>query len=304
MGPTTASAIPVTVVIPAFNRADYIVQAVESALAQQPVRPEQVLVIDDASTDETAELARAAGATVITLPENGGGARARAHGLAVAESDWIALLDSDDCWRQGHLAALWAARDGHVLVSSGSMACDAAGQPISYMGPIGGAPQVVRSPGELYPTNFISTSGAMVRRAVALEVGGFRTDLRWAEDLDLWLRVLEAGTAIVLPAPTVMYRMHGGQKVNDPGARDAQRRLLLSYSDRPWWTAAVLDRHLAVRAWDAMRAHLRERSFGAALAEGRWFARHPRRLLALRQLLLDRRSRRTAGAGYIAEWDG
>lgn len=291
--------VPVTVVIPAFNRERYVAQAVASAVGQRGSCPERVLVIDDASTDRTAEVARSAGAEVITVSQNGGGAQARARGIAEASTQWIALLDSDDYWTPGHLDQLWNARGSHAILSSGSLACTSDGAAVSYMGPKTGRPLVLHSPAELYPTNFISTSGVMFDREIALRVGGFRTDLRWAEDLDLWLRILEQSTGLVLPDPTVRYRLHEGQKVNDPGARSAQRALLLAYSERPWWTPAVYHRHMAVRAWDAMRAHIRERNWGQAAVEGRWFLRSPARMNALVAVLSDRKERRQVGAGFL-----
>jgi glycosyltransferase involved in cell wall biosynthesis len=89
----------VTCIIPAFNGERFLAQAVESVLAQSWPAVE-VLVIDDASTDATPEIADAFGDPVrrIRLPENRGPAAARNRGLDEARGGWVAFLDADDRW--------------------------------------------------------------------------------------------------------------------------------------------------------------------------------------------------------------
>ena len=93
---TVSEPLPVTVVIPAYNRPAMVQRAVRSALDQRPRPPAEVLVVDDCSSDDTAAVASAAGATVIRHDVNRGGAAARNTAIRAAGHDWIAFLDSDD----------------------------------------------------------------------------------------------------------------------------------------------------------------------------------------------------------------
>ena len=106
-----ARPLPVTVIIPAYNRADTVAQAVASALAQHPAPPAEVLVVDDGSADDTAEVAERAGARVVRHAVNQRLGAARNTGLSHATQPWIALLDSDDEWLPHHLASLWPHHD-------------------------------------------------------------------------------------------------------------------------------------------------------------------------------------------------
>ena len=93
----------ISVVIPAFNVADYIGRAVESVL-NQSYHPFEVIVVDDGSTDETAEILRAyASIRVITQP-NGGPAVARNTGVRKSSGKLLAFLDADDVWEPDKLA--------------------------------------------------------------------------------------------------------------------------------------------------------------------------------------------------------
>src|SRR4051794_39734864 len=88
----------VSVIIPASNASAYVVRAIESALAQSHP-PLEILVIDDGSTDRTAEIVEALPAPVRLLRKvNGGPATARNLGASQARGDWLALLDADDVW--------------------------------------------------------------------------------------------------------------------------------------------------------------------------------------------------------------
>jgi glycosyltransferase involved in cell wall biosynthesis len=96
----------ISVVIPTYNRASLLVRAVES-VHRQTVQPEEILVVDDGSTDTTQEVAAKFGDTVRYLRQgNSGASLARNRGVAEAGGEWIAFLDSDDLWLPGHIEAL------------------------------------------------------------------------------------------------------------------------------------------------------------------------------------------------------
>lgn len=97
----------VSVIMPAYNTEKYIAEAIRSVMAQTYTNWE-LLVIDDASTDHTVDMARSLARTdpritVICNPQNIGAARTRNRGLDLARGDWVALLDSDDLWHERKL---------------------------------------------------------------------------------------------------------------------------------------------------------------------------------------------------------
>ncbi len=88
----------VSVIIPTWNRSGYLARALESVFAQS-VSPHEVIVVDDGSTDDTREIIKQQFSNVSYLyQENRGVSSARNTGIRAAGGDWIALLDSDDCW--------------------------------------------------------------------------------------------------------------------------------------------------------------------------------------------------------------
>jgi glycosyltransferase involved in cell wall biosynthesis len=291
-----SAALPVSVVVPAYNREGMLECALASVAAQQPARPAEIVVVDDASTDGTAAVAERLGARVIVHEDNRGAAAARNTGVAAATQPWLAMLDSDDEWLPHHLATLWALRDGHDLVAGASLAVGGEGPP-RYHGRLTRRPTRLPSPAALYPENFIPASGVLVRREAVLAAGGYRTDLRYAEDLDLWIRVIDRGSAMVTPRVVTRYGRHEGQKSAGDRSRAVQRRIVESYRDRDWWSPRLLERQLAFRAWDALRAAQRAGNRDAAGRELRWLIARPGRLGALGRLLARRwRSRRRSAA--------
>jgi rhamnosyltransferase len=291
-------ALPVTVVIPAYNRAAIIERAVVSALRQQPAPPAEVLVIDDSSTDDTAELARRAGARVIRHDVNRGAGMARNTAIAGASQPWVAFLDSDDEWLPHHLASLWGARDGHVLLAGAALRCDDAGGD-RYLGPVQRDGLVVRSPGDVAALPVIATSGVLMQRAAAQETGGFQA-LHGVEDIDLWLRVLERGTGYLSPVVSLLYHVHADQ-LSSEGLRlqGGRRDVLRDYADRPWCTPRVLRDWETSMTWDAARAAQRDGDLVLAARRLGRIAAHPTRVRGLAAVLVFRwrARRRTSRVG-------
>ena len=94
----------VSVIIPLYNAEVFLAQAIESVLGQTHP-PQQVLVIDDGSTDQSAQIARRYGAAVQLVQQpNAGGAQARNRGVTLAQGDLLAFLDNDDWWAPEKLA--------------------------------------------------------------------------------------------------------------------------------------------------------------------------------------------------------
>ena len=97
-------------VIPTFNRERLIGRAIESVLAQS-VRPSEIIVVDDGSTDSTEDIVAGYAGVRYVAQTNGGPALARNRGVAEASTNWIAWLDSDDFWLPGHIERIMSAVD-------------------------------------------------------------------------------------------------------------------------------------------------------------------------------------------------
>lgn len=273
-----------SVVIPAYRRPREVRRAVASVLGQS-ARPAQVLVVDDASGDGTAEAARAAGAEALELTDNVGEGGARNHGIAAATQPWIALLDSDDEWLPWHLERLWPLRADHVVVGAAARAVGngpTAGRIYGWYGP---EPRILRAPPDIaWPENMLTPSGTLIRREAILRAGGFPLRAPQAGDFDAWLRLLEHGTGLASPVVSVLYNLHGGQISGDRRAmHEARIRLYGRYRDRPWFDSRLPARMTALDAWD-----LRDlRMLAAALAR-------PQGALGLAQTFAHRRRKRRA----------
>jgi glycosyltransferase involved in cell wall biosynthesis len=290
--------LPVSVVIPAYNRAEMIVRAVRSALEQRPHPPSEVIVVDDCSVDGTGEAAAAAGATVVRHDVNQGEGAARNTGVAAAREPWVALLDSDDEWLPYLLSMLWPLRADHVLVGGGSLNCGPDPAQDRYAGPLTRHPLVVRTPRSLiYPENFVAASGTMARRSILTAVGGYSSELKGGADMDLWIRVLERGTGVIVPFPVVLYHMHAGQVTTDVRMMSRAHRIVAErYQGRPWWSSGLLRRWEGATAYDAARgawAEGRRADAGLQIAS---LMRSPTRALGAAGIILRRaRLRRRSG---------
>ncbi|MBL9036269.1 MAG: glycosyltransferase family 2 protein [Rhodospirillaceae bacterium] len=201
----------VTILIPVFNRAAMVIEAVESCLAQD-WRPLEVLVVDDGSTDDPAAALRNFGSTVrVQRQSNGGVASARNAGIAAARGDFIHFLDSDNLLEpdaiSAKLAAFRVVADAelcfarHVTVLPDGSAV--AGPP-----PAGNqdcpTTDLLRATVLRYP--FLMSS-AMLPRWVVLAADRFDTDLPRTEDFRYWFRLaLRGAKAVAVDKPLLVRR--------------------------------------------------------------------------------------------------
>ena len=198
----------ISVIIPTRNRSGMVPRAVRSAFAQGGADLE-VIVVDDGSTDETRSvLAGLEDPRLRVLAvDHGGVAAARNHGVAAAQGEWVAFLDDDDYWAPEKLAQQLAAARAS---GANFVYCDA------YVVDRDGAiahtldrPASVRK-AELYEHNVVGPpSGVLVSAEAVRACGGFDTAFSIFADWDLYLRVLEEGSATAVRAPLFAYRMHG-----------------------------------------------------------------------------------------------
>lgn len=179
----------IAVVIPAYNAAESIAEAIASALGQTHPADE-IIVVDDGSSDDTVAVAVASGARVIRQA-NAGPAAARNTGIKATDAEWIALLDADDRWLPLRLALqLRDVADPTVgLIYTGINTPRWEAPP----------PPPFLDFDLLWTQNRVCTSSVLLRRSAWEAVGGFREDreLSGAEDYNLWLRLAHAGWRLV-----------------------------------------------------------------------------------------------------------
>ncbi|PIE67493.1 MAG: hypothetical protein CSA23_03440 [Deltaproteobacteria bacterium] len=203
--------LKVSVVVPALNCADYIEEAIESLLAQT-MAPDEIIVVDNGSTDATLDrIKHFASKLIVSHEPKRGASAARNTGVKLACNELIAFLDSDDISTPTRLEkqVKTLERDNDAaMVFCDVEYCDEAGKPTG---------QVITYPGyrrdaflgQLFERNRIpSTSAAMVRRSAFELAGGFDENYSFNEEYDLWLRIAAKNPVAYLPEPLVTYRIH------------------------------------------------------------------------------------------------
>ncbi|MBI4494288.1 MAG: glycosyltransferase [Chloroflexi bacterium] len=206
----------ISVVIPTYNRAKYLVQAVESVLGQT-FRDFELIVVDDGSTDDTAHvLAPYADRLSYVYQRNRREGAARNTGIRLARGDYVAFLDSDDLWLPGKLAqdlaAFQAAPDSGLVYSAAEFVADD-GSVLRRRLPHPEGDVFAR----LALENFIPLSTATVRRACLREAGGFREDpdLSGTYDWELWVRLAARYRFAYGPRVATHIRAHAGNMLSD-----------------------------------------------------------------------------------------
>jgi glycosyltransferase involved in cell wall biosynthesis len=207
----------ISVVIPNYNHAHFLGDAIRSALAQTYTAVE-IIVVDDGSTDDSRALVESFGARVRYLWQaNRGLSGARNTGIMAAQGEYIALLDADDFWEPNYLAtvhALLAVDPTLGAVYTGQQFVNSQGEALSQ-------PSVATvGRDQLYDRlldgEFFAPSAVLVRRSCFTTVGLFDESLRASEDWDMWLRVAHAYPFAGIAQPLLNYRVHGNNMSADP----------------------------------------------------------------------------------------
>jgi glycosyltransferase involved in cell wall biosynthesis len=244
---------PVSVVIPSYNSARYIVETIDSILAQT-VQPAEIIVVDDGSTDESAQIlaARYDGRIRYIYQENAGVSAARNRGIEAANGDFIAFCDADDIWHPQKLefqmdafaripAAGLVGTKGYILPGAGAGA-DAVAR---YDGLPENVCHFVTWP-QLVVKNYICNSSVVVRSSILNIAGDFDTNMQGPEDHDLWVRIAEISTVV-----NIQYRMTGYRMVPGSVSRQPKRchngmiRVLEKLDERKAWKGHWLLRRKA-----------------------------------------------------------
>lgn len=180
----------VSVVIPAYNAAAFLGEAIVSVLSQRGPSCE-VIVVNDGSTDDTAEVAAGYAQVRLVNRSNGGIGAARNSGLREAKAPLIAFLDADDVWPAGRLQHMFAA------LASGVDAV------------FGEAVEFGESREETPPQPALLAGTLLMRREAAARVGAFQEGLHFGEFIDWWARAEEAGLKVVqIPDVVLRRRIH------------------------------------------------------------------------------------------------
>jgi glycosyltransferase involved in cell wall biosynthesis len=209
------SPVQVSVVIPVYNGANYLAQAVDSALAQDHPGLE-VLVVNDGSTDggATAAVARGYGSRIRYLEKpNGGVASALNRGIEAMRGDWLSWLSHDDVYLPGkvsvQVARLAGAPPDAVLFSDYAF-IDADGNRLGEKRFRG---RVAAMRAELVRGDPVNGCTTLVSRRVLEEAGGFDVRLRTIQDYDLWFRLARRHPFVHVPEVLLLSRLHPAQGV-------------------------------------------------------------------------------------------
>lgn len=210
-----------SVVIACYNHEEFVRDAVESALEQQHPGTE-IIAVDDASTDGTAEILRSFGDSIVIerLPVNGGAGAARNHGAAVAKGKYLVFLDGDD------VLTRWSLRVYGRIIAERSPAIILGRSSLFY----GRPPTIAAVPSP--ETRFVeyasfldkdrswvyNTSSLVVERTIFHNCGGFSADIFCQDIQDLLNKLCVQHKTILLLAPdTVLYRMHATNTIRQVG---------------------------------------------------------------------------------------
>ncbi|HEX6536105.1 MAG TPA: glycosyltransferase family A protein [Gemmatimonadaceae bacterium] len=264
----------ITVVIPTRDRSALLRRTVRCALRQRDVDL-QVVVVDDASRDDTAAAIAGLGDPRVTLVRNArpeGVSAARNRGIGLAAAEWIALLDDDDLWAPSKLASQLreARRLSRCWACAGSVTVDDALRIVAGRPPLSDEAMLRQLPRRnVVPAG---ASNVIARRSAIVAAGGFDRQLRHIADWDLWIRLGRLGPPAVVCEPLVAYQLHATNASADAGSIAAElSRVEARHRERPH--ALRVDRAFAYRwaAWHyliAGRPARAIRAYAHAIAVG------------------------------------
>jgi glycosyltransferase involved in cell wall biosynthesis len=200
----------ITVIIPCFNAEAFLADAIESVLCQTR-QADEVIVVDDCSTDASREIAARYPVRLLQTPRNAGHPTARNQAIEAATGDVIAWLDADDYWESNHLEAVVGLLDRHpeADVAFSAVRCFGTQSRLWTHDEPPTAPANLFW--ECFHNTMVPAMSAVTRTAAIRGVGGFDTTINAAPDFDLWLRLARTSTFIWTNEVTANYRWHPGQ---------------------------------------------------------------------------------------------
>ena len=219
----------VSIIMPTYNSATYIVDAVQSVL-QQTYQNWELFIIDDGSTDITKDIIKpflTNNKIRYIFQDNSGPAKARNSGIKIASGNYIAFLDSDDMWQSNKLEQQISAFQQNPNVGvcgTGEIRIGKNGEFIKYCKnqPFLGC----ALPGLITTKISIGLSTAIVTKKVVDQIGLFDESLKGPEDFDFWLRAALVCDFIILKYPLTLYRTGHCSVTTEHG--DARRDVVLN----------------------------------------------------------------------------
>lgn len=220
----------VSAVIPAYNAATFVCDAIASVLSQTYRRMECV-VVDDGSTDGTADLIRSrfGPKVIVIVQENAGVSAARNRAASVARGDFLAFLDADDTWLEHKTEKQVALFQKDPSLSYVYSAYWYVNESLDISRLAGIAPKdlAVRNAATLTTPSINLAQTGMVKTSTFRQLGGFDERLSTSADLDLVLRIVDSSNFEGIPEPLAMYRRHGNQMSQDPRVMEHDATALL-----------------------------------------------------------------------------
>lgn len=223
----TVSTSLVSVVMPAYNQAEYIHEAIASVLSQTHLTLE-LIIIDNFSTDTTEKIVNSFNDERIQyykFHNHGVIAASRNHGVTKASGKYIAFIDSDDIWESFKLEYQIPHMQNASCVSSSFKPIGDIDESGHYLNSILDGEFKDFGYDEVVLENPVITSSVLISRDVFLNAEGFDEDdlFRFIEDWELWLRIAYHGAIRVLNEPLVQYRIYYKQ---DRDLRNVRERVL------------------------------------------------------------------------------
>jgi glycosyltransferase involved in cell wall biosynthesis len=211
----------ISCIVPVFNGERYLAQALDSVLGQTRP-PDEIVIVDDGSTDGSAGVVRGYGDRVrYVRQDNRGAAAARNRGVELSGGEFLTFIDQDDLWRPQKLelqVASFAADPGlDICISHVELLWDPARA--EERAALGDHRRARRVPG-------YTTPAMLARRAAFARIGPLDTRLVQADATDWFLRGIDAGLSIrLMPQALLIHRMHDGNlsRRREPGKREFVR---------------------------------------------------------------------------------
>jgi glycosyltransferase involved in cell wall biosynthesis len=214
---TNQNQIDISVVIPAYNSQSHIARAIESAL-NQSLAPREIIVVDDGSTDKTAEVVKKYDNVTYIYQQNAGASVARNTGIDAAAANWIALLDADDEWLNDHLKL-----QTELIERNPQLNWTTANYTLCLCEEKRQAPSIDPSyaksllQGRQFFDNYFDafnkkcggcTITMLIKKETLIKAGMFRPGQLVANDQDLWFRIAYENTKVgFLCEPTAIYHL-------------------------------------------------------------------------------------------------
>ena len=209
----------VSAVIPVFNCEDFLSEALKSVFSQTYSNIETI-VVDDGSTDDSAEIAGSYPEVDYYYQENQGVSAARNTGISSSEGEFVAFLDADDVWKPEKTKAQIDYMKSHseceISATKGKNFLEANTK----------LPPGLKEVKDWDKINYVIPSTMMVRKSVFDEIGGFSTEFRASEDVEWTQRAKDAGLSIGVVEEVLVKRRFHGSNLSWKMIKGAKDRML------------------------------------------------------------------------------